>query len=502
MPDLKQLIQDNWDKKKFISLSLNKIIKNEIMDATSFLDVIYEKIPLRNRAYVILHDITKETLPQCKCGCQKPCALDVTNSINGFRSYATSDCSRKDKTVSKEALDLLKNKNWLYDQRIIQQKSIDLIAQELNISHVPVKKWLVTHEIDDMLDCRSRNALANQILQNKTELEKLYQSGLTCEQIAEKILSSRATVSKWLKFHEIETRNPNEYERKIYKVSNEEQELLTFIEGIYEGEIIRSNRSLLKGKKIDIYLPKLNLAIEYNGLYTHSYKPWEVTEALIKGPNYHLNKTINCSKQGIQLLHIFSDEWILKKEIVKSLIMNKLRLNKKIFARKCNIIEVKTHEKNIFLNQNHIQGEDKSKIKLGLVHDNVLVSVMTFCKSRFNRSYEWELSRFCSLLGYNIVGGFSKLLNYFRKNYSESIISYADRRYSIGGVYEKNGFELIRENKPNYYYVDKNYNKRYNRLGFQKNKISVHGGTEYERARDLGYNRIYDCGTLAYGFIQ
>jgi hypothetical protein len=124
---------------------------------------------------------------------------------------------------------------------------------------------------------------------------------------------------------------------------------------------------------------------------------------------------------------------------------------------------------------------------------------MTFCKARFNKDYEWELSRFCTKLRYNVVGGFSKLLSYFRSNYSGSIVSYADRRYSDGGVYNKNGFQLLHVNLPSYYYVDKNYLERHNRMKFQKKYIGAYDCTEYEKAREMGFNKIFDCGTLAYG---
>lgn len=495
--ELKELIRGNWEKNEFMSMSLNKIIKNSIIQETSFLDKYYSKIPLRNRAYVILNDIREDTIPKCFCG--KPVALDITYSINGFRSYCGAECSRKNKTVEKAALEKLSDKEWLYDQRIVQQKSIELIGEELGISHIPVQKWIKKHQLDTMFDARSRNTLATSVFKDKTKLKKFYDSGLTCEEIAEKLSSTKSTVSRWLSFHDIETRLSNSYERKINKISQEENDVLEYIKSIYSGEIKTSNRSVLNGQELDIYLPEKNIAIEYNGLYSHSYKPWETKECQIKDKNYHLNKTIKCQNQGIQLLHLFSDEWLLKREIVESLIRSKLNCNSRLYARKCSVVEVDTHIKNMFLNQCHMQGEDKSLIKLGLVCNDELISVMTFCKARFNRNYEWELSRFCTKLGYNVVGGFSKLLANFRKDYSGSIISYADRRYSDGRVYSKNGFQLIHVNSPSYYYVDKNYLERHNRMKFQKKYIGSYDCTEYEKAREMGFNKIFDCGTLAYG---
>jgi hypothetical protein len=86
--NLKELISDNWEKNKFISLSLREDIRSKLINETSFLDQHYKKIPLRNRAYVVLHGITEQTIPKCKCGCGQPCALNVTNSEQGFREFA------------------------------------------------------------------------------------------------------------------------------------------------------------------------------------------------------------------------------------------------------------------------------------------------------------------------------------------------------------------------------------------------------------------------------
>jgi len=317
--------------------------------------------------------------------------------------------------------------------------------------------------------------------------------------IAESLGTTKGTVSRWFETHKIEAKTPNSYERKIKKVSNEENELVNYIQSIYTEELIQSNRSVLNGKELDIYIPNKNLAIEYNGLYSHYYRPWEDKESLKKDINYHFLKTLECEKQGIQLLHFYSDEWIFKQSIVKNIIKSKLGLNDKIYARKCNVVNIDTQYKNYFLNEYHMQGEDKSSVKIGLEYNNSIIAIMTFAKSRFNKEYNWELTRFCVRGGISVVGGFSRLLKTFRSTYTGSIISYADRRYSNGNVYSRNGFNLIGVNKPSYYYVDKNFLSRYNRMRFQKKYIGAYECTEYEKARELGYEKIFDCGTLAFG---
>lgn len=496
--DLKEFLKQNWGKGDFIQISLNREIRSKIENQTQFLNQYYDEIPLRTRAYVIVNTITELTIPKCKCGCGKVSAINKTRSEQGFREYSGSKCSRKSKTIGKDVLKILDNYEFLYHEKIEKQKSIEQIASELKISITPVVKYLKKHNLYQLNDARRRNTRANELLSDKNKLLELYDTN-NLQDIAKSIGTTKATVSKWFKIHQIQTKPSNSYERKIKRISNEESELFKFLNEIYSGEIQQSNRSILNGKELDIYIPEKKLAIEYNGLYSHLYRPWESKESLIKGSKYHLTKTIECESKGIQLLQFYSDEWKLKRTIVQNILKSKLNLNSRIYARNCTVSKIDTYIKNAFLNEYHIQGEDKSSIKLGLFCENELVSIMTFSKSRFNKSYNWELTRFCVKGGVTVIGGFSKLLSHFRKKYEGSIISYADRRYSDGKVYFKNGFQLIATNSPSYYYVDKNCLRRVTRMHFQKKNIGAYNCTEYEKAREMGFEKIWDCGTLAYG---
>ena len=78
---------------------------------------------------------------------------------------------------------------------------------------------------------------------------------------------------------------------------------------------------------------------------------------------------------------------------------------------------------------------------------------MTFEKPRFNKKYEWELIRFCNKCNYHIPGSAGKMLKYFENTYKpKSLLSYADRRWSQGKVYETLGFKLDHISSPNYWY--------------------------------------------------
>lgn len=287
-----------------------------------------------------------------------------------------------------------------------------------------------------------------------------------------------------------------------------ENEVLEFIKSIIPNDIVISNnRKIIKGFEIDIYLPNHNLAIEFNGLYWHSENMGG------KNKEYHLYKTEECEKLGIQLIHIFEDEWENKKEIVKSKILNLLnKTPNRIFARKCEIREVNNIDKNQFLNNNHIQGEDKSKFKYGLYYQNNLVAIITFGNLRKimgsnSQEGHYELLRFCTILNTNIVGGFSRLLKHFIKiNSPKCLISYADRRWSLGKLYKQNNFKFIHNTPPNYWYM-KYHNYREHRFKYRKSELEKLLSifdinlSEWENMKLNKYDRIWDSGSMKFELI-
>lgn len=181
--------------------------------------------------------------------------------------------------------------------------------------------------------------------------------------------------------------------------------------------------------------------------------------------------------------------------------------DKTVFARKCEIRKVEPQESRDFQNDNHLQGAVGSTFDIGLYYNNQLVSLMTFGKPRFSKKYEWELLRFCNKLGYHIPGGASRLLKHFELiNSPKSLISYADRRWSVGNVYEKLGFKFSHASRPDYWYWNWNIggHKLESRVKYQKHKLKNilkefdPLKTEKQNMADNGYYRIYDCGNLVY----
>jgi hypothetical protein len=228
---------------------------------------------------------------------------------------------------------------------------------------------------------------------------------------------------------------------------------------------------------------------------------------LYKSNDYHLKKTEDCEKLGIHLIHIFEDDWIYKQDIIKSRILNLLGKSEKIYARKCEIKEIKDNKLiKDFLETNHLQGYVGAKIKLGLFYKDEIVSIMTFGKQRkpmgsVAKENNYEMLRFCNKLNFNVIGGASKLFRQFiKKYYPTEIISYADRSWSQGNLYEKLGFFLLKKTKPNYNYIIDGHRKY--RFGFRKDILIKKGfeqkKSEHQIMLEKNIFRIYDSGHLKY----
>ncbi len=285
--------------------------------------------------------------------------------------------------------------------------------------------------------------------------------------------------------------------------SDMENEVAQYVSSVLPSgiEVERNNRSIISPRELDIYVPSLKIGIEFDGLFWHSDRGRDDD---LSAETRHLKKTTEAMEHGIHLIHIFEDEWLYKKRIVKARLKSILGcVRYRIYARKCEVREIGVQEKQKFLDKYHVQGGDKSSVRLGLFQGSRLVAVMTFSKARFTDKCEWELSRYATVANFTIVGGAGKLLSYFERKFKpKSIVSYADRRWSTGNVYGKLGFTLDHTSPPNYWYV-KTF-VRENRMKFQKHRLGSilekfdENLSESDNMRINGYWKIFDCGNLVY----
>jgi very-short-patch-repair endonuclease len=276
-------------------------------------------------------------------------------------------------------------------------------------------------------------------------------------------------------------------------ISSEEIKIRTILEKhniIFE----ENNRTILSGKELDIYIPDRKIAIEINGLYYHSE---------LKGmdKHYHLNKTLECEQQGIQLLHFWDYEVNNKLWIVEDIIKSKLNLlENQIGARELQIEMIDSSLAKQFMNMNHLHGFCQAKWHIGLKKDNMIYTVISLGRSR--TSDHWEIIRFATLNNTKVIGGYSRLIAYIRKELRvERLMSFADRRISNGDLYLKSGWQLNGVSNPCYWYFK---NKQiHHRSNFMKHKLKKYPEfdqnlTEWQMMIKMGYDRVWDCGNLKF----
>ena len=313
-----------------------------------------------------------------------------------------------------------------------------------------------------------------------------------CQTTSNELHSKLSTITK-------ELNETMEY----HYISEPEQEIIDFIRS--NGVECIKNRSILHGKELDMYLPNFNIAIEFDGCKYH-------TEGYGgKYKNYHLEKTLACKKVGVNLIHIFEDEYMYHKDIVLSKIRHMLHLDNnlpKIAARKCAVKEINKGDAFAFLEKYHIQGPVSATVYLGAFFGNKLLAVMTF-KKEANKSGYWELNRFASDYKYIMQGVGGKMFSYFTSHYGPTEIkSFMDRRWCSSedkNIYTTLGFKFEKYTYPDYRYFNSKVDRyaRMHKFNFRKQFLHRKYGldlsmTEKEMMKELGYDRIWDCGLIKY----
>lgn len=427
------------------------------------------------------------------CCCGKRTSFNK-NWENGYKKYCSTKCShssdetkmkRKATTLLKYGVDNIAKLDSIKKKQEIT--NIEKYGHKSSFQNEDVKKkykktieekWGVDHyfKTDDF-----------RVKSKKYYLEKWgVEHQLDVEEIKQRIKET------CLKKYGVSTYLNTEHSRsciKSYNRSSYEDEIYDWLISI-NLKVEKSNRSVINPLLLDILLPEFNLALEFNGLYWHS--------ELFKEKGYHLNKTKKCRENNVMLIHIWEDDWVNRKQVIKSIILNRIgKIENKIWARKCKIRSLSNEETSIFLNENHIQGYTKFSESIGLYYNNELVSLMCFGWRSTNGKKEYELIRFCNKLFTSVVGGASKLFQSFiKKNNIEEVTSYSDISIFEGSLYKKIGFKYVRSSDINYWWVVKGV--RRHRFGYNKKKLVKNGydplKTEVEIMHELGNYRVWGCG--------
>lgn len=230
--------------------------------------------------------------------------------------------------------------------------------------------------------------------------------------------------------------------------SNLEKEMIAFIKSfIPDKDVCVRDRQLLLSirREVDVYIPSLQIAVEFNGLYWHSKQAG-------RDENYHHDKWLACRNKGVRLITIWEDDWRDKQDTVKSFL--KSALKPECCTNNNLINSVEDSEA-----RNFIASKCLSSLTMGDTEN----------KSKYIGLYDTG-GTIKSLLSYNIYVGncyihlygdsynFKPLLehvaNICQGSNVSTIKTYSDNDISDNSVYEEIGFSLNNEHVSNKWVVN------------------------------------------------
>ena len=221
--------------------------------------------------------------------------LTKFKDLNGYNKYCSKSCLAKAQNFNKK-VDYLKCweskkekiKNFEQQNKCthinnIREKygnSFISAIEELNIPIIKISKmyqYIENIYLDDIDNYMKNRSKLNHSKAYKTrdQLNAQFEKENNCTQISKLIekygqgwLALKIpTINRNGHAHFIENKYISQIEKynSMYHPSNKEKDLYTFIQSIYSNTIKYNTKQIIKPLELDIYLPDIKLAIEYNG---------------------------------------------------------------------------------------------------------------------------------------------------------------------------------------------------------------------------------------------
>lgn len=290
--------------------------------------------------------------------------------------------------------------------------------------------------------------------------------------------------------------------------SSGEEAVFQFLSNLTTAE--RRNRTILKPKELDIYLPDAKLAVEYCGEFWHSHGDAEDER---KNKLKHHQKYLDCKAQGIRLITLYETEWKEHNYAVRRLLRNAVGKSKgKLMARKCELRKATTQEARAFYDRYHPQGGSGHGEHYALFWQGEMVACMRFVLGANDRgagaaNRVWTLGRYATRV--TVAGAASRLFKAFVQEHNPPVVkSFSDNRFFDGGMYVQLRFVLEAEVEPDYQVWHPKLGTKpkphYQRRAIPRRIVEIGSSEVFDPESDprteaqityaLGARRLYDCG--------
>lgn len=285
-----------------------------------------------------------------------------------------------------------------------------------------------------------------------------------------------------------------------------QEEISSFVKSICPDSTIRYDcKSILKdARQLDIYIEDMKIAIEVNGCFWHNADKAAYGKCIPM--MYHYNKSIECQKKGIRLIHIFEDEWLYRQKLCRSKLKKIICPSalKHIDWTQCQIGHaINSIEKQMFLEKYTLYGNDGSSGHFYLKYNGHIVAMLTYARMR-NCAHQshWQILNYAEVNSFIVDGGFGILFNTFKDNVHPSLVSmHALLDWETKDSFSK-WLDFKRLDKPRLYWTHCTH--RFKSTSINKsNARDVLQDYDAQKSflqnmNDNGYYRIYDSGTLVF----
>lgn len=266
-------------------------------------------------------------------------------------------------------------------------------------------------------------------------------------------------------------------------------------------EVRRNIRGLIGRQEIDIIVPKLNLAIEFNGVYWHSekYIDWE----------YHYGKYVSCREVGLQLLQIWEDDWNNHPRLIVRMLLDHLDMNEylgviinesvpvAVNPASCDTMNITTDEAAGFLNMHHLGVPISAPINIGLVLRSSGELIAMIAANELGETLHVE--RYAT--SRSVPDGFKMLCSSLQAISGASMTINDDLSWSNQEELLNSGWMPDTRMAPDYTYrLGAVRHPRYDMDRFRDDPDLMHKpGLSLTQLEDLnGMQRIYDSGHMRY----
>jgi hypothetical protein len=268
------------------------------------------------------------------------------------------------------------------------------------------------------------------------------------------------------------------------RVSSPQREIYEYVVGLGVEAVLEGKIGSLS---YDVVIPGM-LAVEMHGIRWHS---------MLSSKERDLRKRDAAVRSGLRYLCIYEDEWRRKRGPMESILSRSLGRpapSKALRPVACDLTRPSTKAVRDLYDRHHYIGWCGSEVSYGLEHEGRLLACASFSRPKRQSSHRWEIVRMASDPAFTVHGAWGKIFSHFVADTNpESVVSFSDNRLFTGSVYEKLGFVLDGEVRPDYYWVIGS--RRVHKSSLRKTiEERMTGRTEAEIREGQGYRKIWDCG--------